>query len=197
MIYWCLITAFSSRFVIANMDTHYTHTHITHTHIHYTHTHITHTHTHTHTQSGVLLLSHQGYVSPGPPHQMMVPIVTLQNDSISPDSGPGSPPLPEQELRRILLQQIEYYFSKDNLTSDKYLGRLKCESVCVCHFECLFIFLHYLCCSSFSNGWGPLCTNLDSSRFQSGVCEIGYTYIHEFNAYIPRCSFTQFHVVHC
>ena len=42
--------------------------------------------------------------------------------------GVSSPavPLQGEELRRVLLQQLEYYFSKDNLSSDKYLCELTC-----------------------------------------------------------------------
>ena len=38
----------------------------------------------------------------------------------NPASAPAVP-LQGEELRRVLSQQLEYYFSKDNLSSDKYL----------------------------------------------------------------------------
>jgi len=58
-------------------------------------------------------------------------IVPVQSEGI-PSSGSGLPlgrPLPPsplappqgEELRKMLTQQLEYYFSKDNLSSDKFL----------------------------------------------------------------------------
>lgn len=41
------------------------------------------------------------------------------------DASSPSPPSSIDELRTILRQQLEYYFSKDNLATDKYL----CEFV--------------------------------------------------------------------
>lgn len=61
-------------------------------------------------------------------------ILPVQSEGV-PSSGslplgrvlPSSPPAPLQgdELKKLLIQQLEYYFSKDNLSSDKYL----CECV--------------------------------------------------------------------
>ena len=37
-------------------------------------------------------------------------------------NAPSTPAPPQgEELKQVLLQQLEYYFSKDNLSSDKYL----------------------------------------------------------------------------
>ena len=60
-----------------------------------------------------------------PPPMLMHPLV-MQSKGLPSDGGqPGgdpSSPLPQgEELKRLLLQQVEYYFSKENLGSDKYL----------------------------------------------------------------------------
>lgn len=36
-------------------------------------------------------------------------------------TSPAALPLGDDQLKQVLLQQLEYYFSKDNLSSDKYL----------------------------------------------------------------------------
>lgn len=58
-------------------------------------------------------------------------ILPVQSEGIPSSGGPfpmgrGNPtspavPLQGEELRKVLAQQLEYYFSKDNLSSDKYL----------------------------------------------------------------------------
>lgn len=70
-----------------------------------------------------MLLDHQGYL---PAAGMMLPMVPVQSKGLPSDTQPGSdpnspPPLQGEELKKLLLQQLEYYFSKDNLSSDKYL----------------------------------------------------------------------------
>ena len=89
----------------------------------------------------VLLEQHQQYVSPSatPPHLLHHhPMLGVQSKGLpSSDhlvgqqlpSNPGSPPPQGEELRRLLLKQLEYYFSKENLAADKYL----CECQGVCH----------------------------------------------------------------
>ena len=80
---------------------------------------------------GMMLLDHQGYL---PGAGMMLPMVPVQSKGLSSDGQPGSdpnspPPLQGEELRKLLLQQLEYYFSKDNLSSDKYLCKLPTSSL--------------------------------------------------------------------
>lgn len=61
-------------------------------------------------------------------------ILPVQSEGIPSSGGglplgrtlPTTPPAPLQgdELKKLLTQQLEYYFSKDNLSSDKYLCEL-------------------------------------------------------------------------
>lgn len=64
------------------------------------------------------------------PAAMPLIILPVQSEGIPTSGGfpmgrgnPASPavPLLGEELRKVLTQQLEYYFSKDNLSSDKYL----------------------------------------------------------------------------
>ena len=69
---------------------------------------------------GMMLLDHPQNFLPG--GGMMPPMMPIQSKGLSSDGQPNSPPPPHgEELKKLLLQQLEYYFSKDNLSSDKYL----------------------------------------------------------------------------
>ena len=61
----------------------------------------------------------------------------------TPTTPPSSSPTHETNLLTLLRNQLEYYFSKDNLATDKYL----CKSPYV-------LSLYYYCChyNSISNG---------------------------------------------
>lgn len=70
-----------------------------------------------------MILEHQGFISPGAhPSHMFVPPDDAQSKGLPSDGSPYSPPpLQREELKTLLMHQLEYYFSKDNLGSDKYL----------------------------------------------------------------------------
>ena len=80
-----------------------------------------------------VIMDHQGFISPGAhPSHMFVPPEDVQSKGLPSDGVPVSmsppPPMQRDELKIVLMHQLEYYFSKDNLGSDKYL----CKSTTEC-----------------------------------------------------------------
>ena len=76
-----------------------------------------------------------------------------------PTSEPNSPPPEGDGLKGTLVRQLEYYFSKENLSSDKYLREFEvfCSLLSSPHSSTLSC--------SFTNGWTPLCLRLSYSKF--------------------------------
>ena len=81
---------------------------------------------------------------PGSP--LVVPVMVqsegIPSNSHTPQTSP--PPL-GTDLLTVLRQQLEYYFSKDNLSTDKYL----CECILQGHILLRIIFIFI----SITNGW--------------------------------------------
>ena len=73
-----------------------------------------------------VMLDHQsGFMSPLGP-AMLVPVGNIQSkglpsNGVVGNGGASPPPLQRDDLKAALMQQVEYYFSKDNLATDKYL----------------------------------------------------------------------------
>ena len=68
----------------------------------------------------VPMVEHGGFISPGA-HPPVVLMTTIQSEGFSSDRELNESPLQGVELRKLLVTQLEYYFSKENLSSDKYL----------------------------------------------------------------------------
>ena len=68
----------------------------------------------------VPMVEHGGYISPGA-HPPVVLMTSIQSEGFTSDRESNEPPLQGEELRKQLVTQLEYYFSKENLSSDKYL----------------------------------------------------------------------------
>ena len=75
----------------------------------------------------VPVVEHGGFISPGT-HPPVLLMTAVQSEGFSSDRELSESPLQGAELRKQLITQLEYYFSKENLSSDKYL----CKFVCVC-----------------------------------------------------------------
>ncbi len=63
---------------------------------------------------------------------MLMPVGNIQSKGLPSNGVLGNgqvspPPLQTEELKATLMQQVEYYFSKDNLATDKYL--CKCNVI--------------------------------------------------------------------
>ena len=72
-----------------------------------------------------VVLDQPGYMSPMSP-AMLVPVGNIQSkglpsNGVLGNGGVSPPPLQRDDLKAALMQQVEYYFSKDNLATDKYL----------------------------------------------------------------------------
>jgi hypothetical protein len=67
----------------------------------------------------VPVVEHGGFISPGAPPVLLM--TAIQNEGFSSDRELNETPLQGAELRKQLVTQLEYYFSKENLSSDKYL----------------------------------------------------------------------------
>ena len=56
---------------------------------------------------------------------VLVPMMVPQSEGVASNSTTSprttSPPPSAEELKRMLRTQVEYYFSKENLSTDKYL----------------------------------------------------------------------------
>ena len=103
-----------------------------------------------------------GFISPGT-HPPVLLMTAIQSEGFSSDRELSESPLQGAELRKQLVTQLEYYFSKENLSSDKYLCKIQC--VCVLRErerkrrrekgkggrDELTISIFHPC--SFSNGW--------------------------------------------
>lgn len=65
------------------------------------------------------IIEPRGFILPGthPP----VVMTAIQSEGFSSDRELNESPLQGVELRKQLITQLEYYFSKENLSSDKYL----------------------------------------------------------------------------
>ena len=84
-------------------------------------------------EGGMTLFQMSYLLLPLSPMHAATPLIILpvQSEGVPSSSGgvlagamlPTSPPsnLQGEELKKLLVQQLEYYFSKDNLSSDKYL----------------------------------------------------------------------------
>ena len=75
----------------------------------------------------VPMVEHGGFVSPGT-HPPVLMMTAIQSEGFSSDRELSESPLQGAELRKQLVTQLEYYFSKENLSSDKYL----CKFMYVC-----------------------------------------------------------------
>ena len=75
----------------------------------------------------VPMVEHGGFISPGT-HPPVLLMTAIQSEGFSSDRELNESPLQGAELRKQLITQLEYYFSKENLSSDKYL----CKLVYVC-----------------------------------------------------------------
>ena len=75
----------------------------------------------------VPVVEHGGFISPGAPPPVLV-MTAIQSEGFSSDRELNETPLQGAELRKQLITQLEYYFSKENLSSDKYL----CKLVAMC-----------------------------------------------------------------
>ena len=80
---------------------------------------------------------------------MLMPVGNIQSKGLPSNGVLGNgqvspPPLQTEELKATLMQQVEYYFSKDNLATDKYL--CKCMRYCLelCSKECCISMLVYM-----------------------------------------------------
>ena len=69
------------------------------------------------------MVEHGGFVSPGAHPPVLIPtmMTAIQSEGFSSDRELNESPLQGAELRKQLVTQLEYYFSKENLNSDKYL----------------------------------------------------------------------------
>ena len=67
------------------------------------------------------IVEHGGFISPGAPPPSVLLMATVQSEGFSTDRELNESPLQGTELRKQLVTQLEYYFSKENLSSDKYL----------------------------------------------------------------------------
>ena len=66
-----------------------------------------------------------GYnISPGAPPSVVL-MSAIQSEGFSSDRELNESPPQGAELRKQLVIQLEYYFSKENLSSDKYLCKFK------------------------------------------------------------------------
>ena len=63
-----------------------------------------------------------GYMSPRAP---VVIMPAMQSEGFSSDKDLNESPPQGEELRKQLVVQLEYYFSKENLSSDKYLCKFE------------------------------------------------------------------------
>ena len=87
-------------------------------------------------------------------HYMTPPIIPMlpmmvqsegvaSNSQSSPRNTASSPPPTSDDLKRMLRTQIEYYFSKENLSNDKYLCKCVCvwgvHNACVCARVCVCV----------------------------------------------------------
>ncbi|XP_064389881.1 la-related protein 4-like [Halichondria panicea] len=69
----------------------------------------------------VMMEDQSGYLT-----HMLMPVGNIQSKGLPSNGVLGNgqvspPPLQTEELKATLMQQVEYYFSKDNLATDKYL----------------------------------------------------------------------------
>ena len=71
----------------------------------------------------VPVMEHAGFISPGAPPPVLM-MTAVQSEGFSSDRELNETPLQGVELRKQLITQLEYYFSKENLSSDKYLCKL-------------------------------------------------------------------------
>lgn len=70
-----------------------------------------------------------GYnISPGAPPPVVL-MSAIQSEGFSSDRELNESPPQGAELRKQLVVQLEYYFSKENLSSDKYLCKFKSMKV--------------------------------------------------------------------
>ena len=67
------------------------------------------------------MVEHGGFISPGAHPPPVLLMATVQSEGFSTDRELNESPLQGAELRKQLVTQLEYYFSKENLSSDKYL----------------------------------------------------------------------------
>ena len=74
--------------------------------------------------SMVPVVEHGGFISPGT-HPPVLLMTAIQSEGFSSDRELNESPLHGAELRKQLVTQLEYYFSKENLSSDKYLCKLE------------------------------------------------------------------------
>ena len=75
-----------------------------------------------------MVVDHPAFISPGTHPQVLLMPVNPSEGFLS-DREPNESPLQGAELRKQLVTQLEYYFSKENLSSDKYLCKLVCDCV--------------------------------------------------------------------
>lgn len=91
-----------------------------------------------------VIMDHQGFISPGAhPSHMFVSPGDVQSKGLPSNGVPVSmsppPPIQRDELKNVLMHQLEYYFSKDNLGTDKYLCKSMTEYVhcyCIQDWDC-------------------------------------------------------------
>lgn len=52
----------------------------------------------------------------------VVKVAPMQSKGLTSDGHPSEGTYQEDDLKKVVQQQVEYYFSKENLSSDKYLS---------------------------------------------------------------------------